>query len=69
MDITFASGGLFDTATDVTRTTDGSIILTFANCNAGTVEYDIPSISQSGTIPIQRVAIDNAVLCEYLNGS
>jgi len=31
-------------------------------------EYDIPSIDQQGSVPIQRVATDNIVLCEALSG-
>ena len=71
MNIEMTSGGLFDTATLIDRTdppgSDGTIILTFTSCSSGTVEYDIPSINSSGTVPIQRVAGDNIVLCEALN--
>jgi hypothetical protein len=42
-------------------------VLTFYNCNSGTVEYDITSIDQQGTVPIQRVAGDNIALCELFN--
>jgi hypothetical protein len=70
MDIEMTSGGLFDTYTEITRTdppgSDGTILLTFDNCYSGTIEYDIPSINRQGIVPIQRVAIDNAVLCEAL---
>jgi hypothetical protein len=73
MEIEMTSGGLFDTAAEITRTdppgSDGTITLTFDSCNSGTVEYDIPSISRSGTVPIQRVAGDNITLCEALNGN
>ena len=71
MSIEMTSGGLFDTATEITRTdppgSDGTIILTFDGCNSGTVEYDIPSITRQGSVPIQRVAGDNIALCEALN--
>jgi len=70
MNIEMTSGGLFDTATEITRTdppgSDGTIILTFHDCNSGTVEYDIPSIKRQGIVPIQRVAKDNIALCEAL---
>ena len=46
---------------------DGSIKLTFDDCNAGTVEYNIPSIGREGSVPIERVAKDNIVLSEILN--
>ena len=42
MTITQASGGLFDTATEIDRISDGTITLTFEDCNSGTAEYDIP---------------------------
>jgi len=71
MNIEMTSGGLFDTPTEIDRTdppgSDGTIVLTFYSCNAGTVEYDITSIKQQGTVPIQRVASDNIALCEALN--
>ncbi len=70
MDIEMTSGGIFDTPIDIERTdppgSDGTIILTFDSCSSGTVEYDIPSINRQGTVPIQRVANDNIVLCEVL---
>jgi Tol biopolymer transport system component len=71
MNIDLTSGGLFNTATDVQHTdppgSDGALILTFDSCNSGTVEYDIPSISMKGVVPIQRVANDNIALCEALS--
>jgi len=71
MDIEMTSGGLFDTASDISRTdppgSDGTIILTFTSCNSGTVEYDIPSIDRQGAVPIRRVADDNIALCEALS--
>jgi probable HAF family extracellular repeat protein len=71
MEIEMTSGGLFDAATVIKRTdppgSDGTIILTFTGCNSGTIEYNIPSISRIGTVPIQRVATDNVVICEALN--
>jgi len=71
MDIEMTSGGLFDTPTEITRTdppgSDGTMILTFTNCNSGSVEYDIPSINGHNVVPIRRVANDNIVICEALN--
>ena len=66
MEIEIASEGIFDTTTDVQRVLDGTINLTFTDCKSGTVEYNIPSINQSGVVPIQRVASDNVALCEAL---
>lgn len=67
MDITFASGGMFDIATDIQRADGGTITLIFDSCNSGSVAYDIPSISKSGVVPIQRVADDNIKICDALN--
>ena len=72
LDIEFASGGLFDTATEIERTEPGSvgtITLTFEDCNTGLIEYDIATIGQQGSIPIERVATDNIVLCEALSAN
>ena len=70
MDITITRGGLFDTATETQGTeppgSDGTITLTFEDCSAGLVEYDITSIDQQGTVPIQRIVDDNISLCEAL---
>ena len=72
MNIELTSGGLFDTASELQRTdppgSDGTITLSFADCNSGLVEYDIPSIDRQGVVPIQRVAGDNIALCEALLG-
>ena len=71
MDIDFTSGGIFDTYTEIEHTdppgSAGTIILTFDSCNSATIEYDILSINQQGTVPIRRVADDNIVICEALS--
>ena len=66
MGVTTASGGLFDTPTEIEPVDDGTITLSFENCSSGTVEYEIPSIDRQGSVPIQRVASDNIALCEAL---
>jgi immune inhibitor A len=67
LDVSYASGGLFDSPTPVGEISDGTIILNFSDCDNGTVQYDIPSIGQQGTVPIQRVVSDNVTLCETLS--
>lgn len=67
IDIDMASGGIFDKPTEVEYRKDGSLVLTFSGCNAGTIEYDIPSIGRKGSVPIERVAADNVSLCETLS--
>ena len=66
MTISVTSGGLFDSSTEVQNVVDGTIILTFDDCATGMVDYDIPSINQLGSVPIQRIALDNQALCEAL---
>ncbi len=72
MNIDIVSGGIFDTGTQVLHTdppgSDGTLTLTFEDCNSGMVEYDITAISKQGKVPIQRVANDNIALCEQLAG-
>ena len=66
LEIDSPSGGLFDDPAPIEHRPDGTITLTFEDCNSGVVEYDILSINQQGTVPIQRVANDNIELCEAL---
>jgi len=66
LEIEIASGGLFDDPALVGRAIDGSITLTFNDCSSGTVDYDIQSINRQGSVPIKRVAVDNAAMCEAL---
>ncbi len=68
MEVSIASGGVFDKATEITRVTDGSITLTFIDCMSGRVDYNIPSIGRLGSILIRRVADDNIDLCVALGG-
>ena len=71
MNIDITSGGVFDTQSEVDHTeptgADGTITLTFEDCNSGLVAYDIKSINRQGSVAIQRVANDNIALCEALN--
>jgi len=71
MNISITTDGIFDNGAEVQNTdppgSDGTIILTFEDCKTGTVEYDITSIGRQGIVPIQRIANDNAALCEALN--
>lgn len=63
-----SSGGIFNQAMPVPVLEEiGSISLEFQHCNHGTATYDLPGISASGVMPIQRVALDNVALCETLS--
>jgi hypothetical protein len=65
LDIELTYGGVFDSQTPIpAQSAYGTVILEFSSCNAGTVTYDIPSLSLSGVIPIQRATLDNVELCE-----
>lgn len=62
-----ASGGVFNESTFKPVLDEiGSISLEFEHCNHGTITYDLPDISASGEISIQRIALDNVDLCETL---
>jgi hypothetical protein len=71
MNIAITRDGLFNNNRPVQNTdptgSDGTITLTFESCASAVVEYDITSINQQGSVPIQRIANDNIALCESLN--
>ena len=67
MAIFSTEGGVFDSAApDPVSMQDGTMVIEFTDCTAGTVTYDIPSVGRQGVIAIQRVALDNVALCEAL---
>ena len=62
-----STGGVFDSEEPKPRTDPyGEILLEFTTCNAGVVTYDIPSVFLMGSIPIERIALDNVSLCYVL---
>lgn len=69
LEIDSTAGGIFDSGEPISHTPDGTMTLTFDSCTSGVVEYDIISINQQGSVPIQRVAGDNIALCEALSES
>ena len=38
----------------------------WANCNAAVLSYEITSLGLVGEIPIERIVLDNVMLCEFL---
>jgi beta-glucanase (GH16 family) len=71
LDIYLTRGAIFDSEepkVDEPRTQDGTVELKFADCETGTVTYEIPSAGLSGEIPIQRIVGSNVALCESLSG-
>ncbi len=66
LDVSVTEGGTFDAplpgpVQDFT-TAIGTMTITWSGCNAADVDYDF--LGLTGTIPIERVATDNVVLCE-----
>ncbi len=67
LDIWVSEGGIFDSGQPAPMLRqDGEIVLEFNDCDSGTVSYNIPSIGKQGSIPIERVVLDNVPLCESL---
>ena len=63
--IEFTEGGVFNAVPPQTvQSEDGTITLEFSSCTAGLVHYEIPSLGLSGTVPIQRLTLDNVALCQ-----
>lgn len=60
------SGGLFDQADPLPGegTAVGTATVEWCDCGSGTVTYNLPMLGLTGTVPIQRVASDNALICE-----
>ncbi len=72
LDVTLTTGGLFDDPQEVTNSdpgTQGTITLTFTDCESGTVDYNLTAIGLSGSVPIRRLADDNVELCNTLNAA
>jgi hypothetical protein len=62
-------GGVFDSAEPLPETDpagDGTIMIEFADCTEGLMNYEITSLDIAGEIPIQRIALDNVALCQSL---
>jgi hypothetical protein len=61
------SGGVFDASLPAPVLEPiGSMVVEFDDCNTGTILYDLPGLGESGSIPIVRVASDNAVVCKVM---
>lgn len=60
-----SSGGVFDASSPIPEEVPiGSIFLRFEDCTAGLINYDLPGIGKTGSIPIERLAGDNLGACE-----
>jgi hypothetical protein len=68
LDVELSEGGVFNTVPpEVIQSEYGTITLEFIDCNTGLVHFNIPSLSLSDTVPIQRLTLDNVGLCEEQN--
>ncbi|MBT8058000.1 MAG: glycoside hydrolase family 16 protein, partial [Gammaproteobacteria bacterium] len=69
MDVYLSSGGVFDAEDPPVGTPEniGTMTITWTDCNTAQVSYDLPGLGLSGTIPIQRIVLDNIALCEALS--
>lgn len=68
LDIEFTEGGVFNAVPPQTvQSLDGTITLEFIDCYAGLVHFEIPSLGLSGTVPIERLTLDNVALCQEQN--
>jgi hypothetical protein len=62
-----ASGGVFDASTpEPVLEPIGTMELHFEDCNSGTVTYRLPQLGEYGSIPIERLAADNSVVCKVM---
>lgn len=68
LELYLTEGGIFDASPPSPESFPaGTLLLQFANCSEGTATYVLPGAGRQGSIPIQRVALDNMPLCESLN--
>jgi uncharacterized repeat protein (TIGR01451 family) len=61
------TGGLFNSSMPVSNTEEGTVTIQFNDCVSGTLNYDFLGAGVSGSIPIARIANDNAALCGALS--
>lgn len=70
LEVELTSGGVFDSANPAPgQVVDGTITITWSDCENALVSYDIPSAGVEGDIPITRIAADNVPRCEALNAA
>ncbi|NNK37797.1 MAG: hypothetical protein HKP03_04910 [Xanthomonadales bacterium] len=66
LDINLSQGGVFDMPEPPVAPAEkiGTMVITWENCNAGVVNYDMPDLGLVGEIPIQRIVMANVPDCE-----
>jgi hypothetical protein len=60
------SGGAFDSPQGTATVQDGTLNISFSDCNSGSVQYQLDGDGLSGSIAIQRLLPATADLCETL---
>jgi hypothetical protein len=68
LDLYVSSGGVFDSALPAVGppVKVGTMTISWSDCEAGLVSYEITSPVRAGEIPIERIVSDNVALCEAL---
>lgn len=68
LDVYLNSGGVFDSPEPAVGPGEpyGTMTIHFADCENGTVRYDLPQANVSGAVPIRRIVNDLVPLCEAL---
>jgi PKD repeat protein len=66
LDVHETADGVFDSPTPQPDPAllVGTINITWTGCNAGVLSYDLPALSLSGDIPIERIRLDKVPACE-----
>lgn len=67
LDIFVSSGGVFDSGVPAVEIVSiGTMTIKWTNCTAAVLTYDIPSLGLTGQIPLERIVLDNVMLCEIM---
>jgi len=72
LDVVLTHGGVFNAAEPEAQNDPdpyGTLTVSFSDCNHGEVVFDLPSVGESGTIPITRVSDNNVPVCEDYIGA
>ena len=67
LDIYWSEGMVFNSPTPVvSQEADGTMRVEFTACGEGTVDYDLGTSGEVGTVPVTTLAADNTELCNTL---
>jgi glucose/arabinose dehydrogenase len=68
LDLHLTAGGVFDSALPQPHdpVQDGTVTITWTDCNSALLTYEISSQGLAGQIPLQRIVSDKVALCETL---